>query len=108
MHQFLSHQRNFSHLLISIVLLSAFSWFITTIGPDSIWQYVVFYGLLAGTLFFFLLFLFANLRFAIIVAGSFCVYFLLRSFNLLHPIYGILLLFCAISLVRLWKQTKKM
>jgi len=110
MNRFFARKRNIGFLLLTVVLMTLFSWFVITFPPNTILNNVLFYIILFGISFSFLFFVFAKAKTALVYASGFVLYFLLRFLHLRHPIYGVLLFICCVAVLRLIspkeKQTK--
>ncbi len=105
MREFFTKKRNIGFLLLAVVFLSILSWFIVSFPPDTFVRFILFYTFLFGLSITLCLYIFADLKQSLIVSGSIVMYFLLRSFNLRHPIYGILLFICCLSILRLFSHS---
>ena len=100
-------QRNFLHLFLFLVFASTLGWFINSYPPETLWQFGGFYLLLGFAVFFFFQFILNHLRRAALVSIGFIVLLILRSFNLRHPLYTILLLACLVSIEYTIIKTRK-
>ncbi|MFZ2025453.1 MAG: hypothetical protein WAV51_04165 [Microgenomates group bacterium] len=105
MNRFLTRKRNINFLILTVVLLSLFSWFVISIPASSLLNHIFFYSILFGINFSFFMFLFAKYETAVVFSGGIVLYFILRFLHLRHPLYGILLFICCIAILRL--TTKK-
>ena len=93
-----SPERNIIHLILFFVFASALGWFINSYPPETIWQFGSFYLLLGFAVFFLFQFILNHLRRAVLVSFSIIILFILRSFNLRHPLYISLLFLLLISI----------
>gem|GEM_PF-1714110 len=105
MNRFFTRKRNINFLILTVVLLSLFSWFVISIPPNTFLNHILFYSILFGITVSFFLFLFASYKTALVFAGGVVVSFLLRFLHLRHPLYAVLLFICCIAVLRL--ATKK-
>lgn len=105
MKRFWEKKRSVGYLLFTVVLLSLFSWFLVSFPPEALFHYVVFYVLLFGLCMTFGMYVFADALPSAVASVGVVIYFLLRSFNLRHPVYGILLVICCLSVLRLFSPS---
>lgn len=104
MKRFFHKQRNVGFLFLTVVFLSVFSWFVVTFPPEALFHHLVFYVLLLGLSLTLCLYVFAEIGQSLIISGGVIIYFLLRSFNLRHPLYLFLLFICCVSILRLFSH----
>ena len=72
--------------------LCGLAWFINSVSPDILWMQAIFYAILGIITFCLSMFIFASKKEAVLISLGTIVYFLLRSLNLRHPLYLILLI----------------
>ncbi len=97
-------KRNILWLILGICGLSLLGWFINTYQPENIFLLVLFFLIIAGTVFFSSLFLFKIVRRAILVTLGVIVWLTLRMFGLRDLWYPLLLIPCLISLEILFNK----
>jgi len=103
MKRFFHKERNINYLIFAIVALCGLAWFVNCISPDVLWLQAIFYVILGIITFCLSMFIFASNKEALLISIGTIIYFLLRSLNLRHPLYLILLIALLISI----NQTKK-
>jgi len=101
MKAFLTQKRNIGFLFLTVILLSFFSWFVISIPPTTILSHIFFYLIVFGISFSFLLYVFARIETAIVLACGMTLYFFLRFLQLRHPIYTLVLFICSLAVLRL-------
>jgi len=102
-----SPERNILHLFLFFIFASTLGWFINSYPPELFWHFLGFYFLLGFTLTFLFLFIFCNIRQAILVSTGIIIFFILRSFNLRNPFYSVLLILCLISIEYTFHKMRK-
>lgn len=90
--------RDFRFALLGISGLSALGYFIHTFVPDTPLQILIFFALVAMTVFGWTLYLIPKRRVAWLTTSIVLLFLLLRLFHLRHPLYIVLLLSFFISL----------
>lgn len=91
MKRFWHRERNINYLIFSIIGLCGLAWFITGVSPDILWMQGIFYAALGIIMFCLGMFVFASKKEAFLISIGSIVYFILRSLNLRHPLYLLLL-----------------
>jgi hypothetical protein len=92
-----SPKRNILHLFLFLVFASALGWFINSYPPEAVWQFGTFYLLLGLAVFFLFQFIFHHVRRAVLGSVGLVTILILRSLNLRHPAYLLLLFACLVS-----------
>jgi len=92
MKRFLHKERNINYLIFTIIGLCGLAWFVNSVSPDLFWLQCIFYVALGIITFCVSMFVFASTKEARLISIGTIVYFLLRSLNLRHPLYLILLI----------------
>jgi FtsH-binding integral membrane protein len=92
MKRFWHKDRNINYLIFTIVGLCGIAWFMNGVSPEAPWGQLFFYVFLGIISFCLGMYILASKKEALLVAIGAIVYFLLRSLNLRHPIYLILLI----------------
>lgn len=90
--------RNPLYLIVGVFGVSTLAWFINAYPPDKPFRIVIFLGLIGFSSTFLSLFLFKNVRRAILLSSGLTVFLLLRYLGLREPLYLILLLASLVSL----------
>lgn len=90
--------RNIWWIVAGISGLSGLGWFINTFAPNSFIVTLIFFLIVFFTSVCFFLFIFNNVRRAILLSLGVALFFFLRLLNLREPFYLILLLASIISL----------
>ena len=90
-------ERNILHLFLFLVYASALGWFINSYPPEMFWQFIGFFLLFGLAAFFLFLFILVQTRRAALVSIGLTTLLILRSLQLRHPLYPVLLLLCLIS-----------
>jgi len=106
MKRFFHKERNINYLIFSIVALCGLAWFINVVTPDILWMQSIFYVALGIITFCLSMFIFASNKEALLISIGTIIYFLLRSLNLRHPLYLILLI-AVLASIRQYTQPSK-
>ena len=105
--QLYSPERNILHLFLFFIFASTLGWFVNSYPPELFWHFLGFYLLLEFTMTSLFLFIFCNIRQALLVSTGIIIFSILRSFNLRHPFYGALLILCLISIEYTFRKIRK-
>jgi len=99
MKRFWHKERNINYLIGSIVGLCGLAWFVNGVSPESIVMQVAFYAILSIVTFSLGIYIFTSIKEAFLVSIGSVICLFLRSLNLRHPIYVILLVavLCSIN-----------
>jgi len=100
-------ERNFLHLFLFLIFASMLGWFINSFPPELLWHFAGFYCLLGLTIFFFTQFVLCNIRRSMLISLCVVILFLLRAFNLRHPLYIALLVACLFSIEYSFTRQKR-
>jgi hypothetical protein len=84
-------ERNILYLFLFLVFASTLGWFINSYPPEIVWHFVGFYVLLGLSAFFLFHFILCHIRRAVLLSIGLVTIFILRSLNLRHPAYLLLL-----------------
>lgn len=106
MKRFWHKERNINYLIFSIVGSSGLAWFINAVSPDIVWMQCAFYVILGIIMFCIGMFIFASKKESFLLSVGSIVYFFLRSLNLRHPIYLVLLIAVLVSVRQYTKPSK--
>lgn len=91
-------------LIIGISGVCILGWFVNTFPPENIFRLVLFFLIIAATVFSSSLFVFKIVRRAVLVTIGIVVWLLLRLLGLRELWYPLLLLPCLISLEILFQK----
>jgi hypothetical protein len=97
--------RNIWWLFMGFSAISVLGWYANMFSPDAPSLFVWLYLLIFLTIFFFSLFIFNNVRRAMLTASGIVIFLLLRYFNLREILYPILLVACIVS-IELYAQKR--
>ncbi|MCX6791783.1 MAG: hypothetical protein NT149_01980 [Candidatus Gottesmanbacteria bacterium] len=97
-------KRNILWLILGICGLSVLGWLVNTFPPENIPLLILFFVIIAGTVFFSSLFLFKIVRRAVLMTIGVVVWFTLRLLGLRELWYPLLLIPCLISLEILFQK----
>ncbi len=96
--------RHIWHLIAGISGLSLLGWFVNTFPPENILLLVLFFVIIAITVFFSSLFMLKIVRRAVLVTLGVVIWLTLRLFGLRELWYPLLLIPCLISLEILFQK----
>lgn len=99
--------RNIILIIIALTGASAIAWLTRSYPPEQLLPLVAFYVLFALTIFCLTQFILQHVRRSFLIALGVTTYLILRSFNLRHPLYLVLLIALIISINFLVQNQKK-